>query len=91
MNELVPPNFNQTSAIIRKLADAPASVAHLTFKSQEYDAGLIACLSTIWPVSHNLHWRKVYVSTIPESWKRIPQSALFRLWDMAAGLPSFAC
>ena len=39
VNELVLPNYKQTWANIRKLADAPASVAHLTFKSQEYDAG----------------------------------------------------
>ena len=38
VNELVLPNY-KTWANIRKLADAPASVAHLTFKSQEHDAG----------------------------------------------------
>ncbi len=35
-NELVLPNYKQTWADIRRLADAPASVAHLTFKSKEY-------------------------------------------------------
>ncbi|MEL6417873.1 MAG: arsenate reductase (azurin) large subunit [Pseudomonadota bacterium] len=35
-NELILPNYKQTWADIRKLADAPASVAHLTFKSKEY-------------------------------------------------------
>ena len=39
VNELVLPNYKQTWANIRKISDAPASVAHLTFKSQEYDAG----------------------------------------------------
>ncbi len=36
VNELVLPNYKQTWANIRMLADAPASVAHLTFKSLEY-------------------------------------------------------
>ncbi len=38
-NELVLPNYKQTWADIRKIADAPRSVAHLSFKSQEYDVG----------------------------------------------------
>jgi arsenite oxidase large subunit len=38
-NELVLPNYKQTWADIRKIADAPRSVAHLSFKSQEYDLG----------------------------------------------------
>lgn len=36
VNELVIPNYKQTWANIRKLADAPASVKGLTFKSIEY-------------------------------------------------------
>ena len=36
VNELVLPNYKQTWGDIRKIADAPASVAHLTFKSKEY-------------------------------------------------------
>ena len=35
-NELVIPNYKQTWGNIRKIADAPASVAHLSFKSKEY-------------------------------------------------------
>jgi arsenite oxidase large subunit len=35
-NELVIPNYKQTWGNIRKIADAPASVAHLSFKSNEY-------------------------------------------------------
>lgn len=35
-NELVIPNYKQTWADIRKLADAPKAVAHLSFKSREY-------------------------------------------------------
>ncbi|MEL7471484.1 MAG: arsenate reductase (azurin) large subunit [Pseudomonadota bacterium] len=35
-NELVLPNYKQTWADIRKLADAPAAVQHLSFKSKEY-------------------------------------------------------
>jgi arsenite oxidase large subunit len=38
-NELVLPNYKQTWGNIRKIADAPRSVSHLSFKSQEYDAG----------------------------------------------------
>jgi len=37
-NELVIPDYKQTWADIRKLADAPRAVAHLSFKSQEYTA-----------------------------------------------------
>lgn len=36
VNELVIPNYKQTWGNIRKLADAPASVGHLSFKTQEY-------------------------------------------------------
>jgi arsenite oxidase large subunit len=35
-NELIIPNYKQTWGSIRKLADAPASTRHLSFKSQEY-------------------------------------------------------
>jgi len=38
-NELVIPNYKQTWADIRKLADAPSAVAHLSFKSREYRLG----------------------------------------------------
>ncbi len=38
-NELLIPNYKQTWADIRKIADAPKSVRHLTFKSKEYVAG----------------------------------------------------
>jgi arsenite oxidase large subunit len=36
VNELIIPNYKQTWAAIRKIADMPGSVAHLSFKSQEY-------------------------------------------------------
>jgi arsenite oxidase large subunit len=39
VNELVLPNYKQTWANIRKISDAPPSVAHLSFKSKEYRAG----------------------------------------------------
>jgi arsenite oxidase large subunit len=39
VNEFVIPNYKQTWGNIRKLADAPASTRHLSFKSQEYKAG----------------------------------------------------
>jgi arsenite oxidase large subunit len=39
LNELVIPNYKQTWAAIRKIADAPEGVRHLTFKSQEYAVG----------------------------------------------------
>jgi arsenite oxidase large subunit len=39
VNELVLPNYKQTWANIRKISDAPTSVAHLSFKSKEYRAG----------------------------------------------------
>ena len=35
VNELVIPNYKQTWASIRKLADAPVATRRLTFKSQE--------------------------------------------------------
>lgn len=38
-NELVIPNYKQTWADIRKIADAPKGVGHLTFKSKEYVRG----------------------------------------------------
>ncbi len=38
VNELVIPNYKQTWANIRKLADAPAEVAKISFKSKEYKA-----------------------------------------------------
>jgi len=37
-NELILPNYKQTWGNIRKLADAPKGVAHVTFKSKEYRA-----------------------------------------------------
>ena len=37
-NELILPNYKQTWGNIRKIADAPEVVRHLTFKSQEYKA-----------------------------------------------------
>ncbi len=39
VNELQLPNYKQTWANIRKLADRPATVAHLSFKSKEYQVG----------------------------------------------------
>jgi arsenite oxidase large subunit len=39
VNEFVIPNYKQTWAGIRKIADAPEGVQHLSFKSQEYTAG----------------------------------------------------
>ena len=39
VNELIIPNYKQTWASIRKLADAPAAVEHLSFKTWEYRAG----------------------------------------------------
>ena len=38
-NELIIPNYKQTWAGIRKMADAPELVRHLSFKTQEYAAG----------------------------------------------------
>jgi arsenite oxidase large subunit len=38
-NELILPNYKQTWANIRKLADAPEAVKHLSFKSAEYKSG----------------------------------------------------
>ena len=38
VNELIIPNYKQTWGNIRKLADAPAAVGHLSFKSWEYQA-----------------------------------------------------
>ena len=39
VNEFIIPNYKQTWAAIRKIADAPEGVRHLTFKSQEYTVG----------------------------------------------------
>jgi len=39
VNEFVIPNYKQTWANIRKIADAPEVTRHLTFKSQEYRTG----------------------------------------------------
>ena len=39
VDELIIPNYKQTWGNIRKLADAPEGVRHLTFKSQEYMVG----------------------------------------------------
>jgi arsenite oxidase large subunit len=36
VNEFIIPNYKQTWGAIRKIADAPEAVRHLTFKSQEY-------------------------------------------------------
>jgi arsenite oxidase large subunit len=36
VNEFIIPNYKQTWGSIRKIADAPEGVRHLTFKSQEY-------------------------------------------------------
>jgi len=38
VNELIIPNYKQTWGNIRKIADAPQSVKHLSFKSKEYSA-----------------------------------------------------
>ena len=38
VNELIIPNYKQTWANIRKLADAPEGVKHLSFKSLDYTA-----------------------------------------------------
>ena len=38
VNEFIIPNYKQTWGNIRKIADAPEGVRHLTFKSQEYSA-----------------------------------------------------
>lgn len=39
VNEFIIPNYKQTWASIRKIADAPEGVKGLTFKSQEYSLG----------------------------------------------------
>src|SRR5262245_1036629 len=39
VNELIIPNYKQTWGNIRKIADAPEDVRHLTFKSQNYSVG----------------------------------------------------
>ncbi len=38
-NELIIPNYKQTWGNIRKIADAPKAVSHLSFKSREYGVG----------------------------------------------------
>jgi arsenite oxidase large subunit len=38
VNELIIPNYKQTWGAIRKIANRPGNVAHLSFKSQEYQA-----------------------------------------------------
>jgi len=38
VNEFIIPNYKQTWANIRKLADAPEGVRHLSFKSLDYTA-----------------------------------------------------
>ena len=39
VNEFIIPNYKQTWGNIRKIADAPEGVRHLTFKSQDYPVG----------------------------------------------------
>ena len=39
VNEFIIPNYKQTWGAIRKIADAPEAVRHLTFKSQDYAVG----------------------------------------------------
>ena len=39
VNEFIIPNYKQTWGGIRKIADAPEGVRHLTFKSEEYSVG----------------------------------------------------
>ena len=39
VNEFIIPNYKQTWAAIRKIADAPEGVRHLSFKSEEYATG----------------------------------------------------
>ncbi len=39
VNEFIIPNYKQTWADIRKIADAPEGVKRLTFKSQEFSLG----------------------------------------------------
>ena len=39
VNEFIIPNYKQTWGAIRKIADAPEGVRHLTFKSEEYSTG----------------------------------------------------
>jgi arsenite oxidase large subunit len=39
VNEFIIPNYKQTWGAIRKIADAPEGVRHLSFKSEEYAAG----------------------------------------------------
>jgi arsenite oxidase large subunit len=39
VNEFIIPNYKQTWGNIRKIADAPEGIRHLTFKSQDYAVG----------------------------------------------------
>ena len=39
VNELILPNYKQTWGNIRKISDAPSTVAHISFKSKEYTTG----------------------------------------------------
>jgi arsenite oxidase large subunit len=39
VNELIIPNYKQTWANIRKIADAPEATRRLTFKSQKHVSG----------------------------------------------------
>jgi arsenite oxidase large subunit len=39
VNEFIIPNYKQTWGNIRKIANAPEGVRHLTFKSQDYAVG----------------------------------------------------
>jgi arsenite oxidase large subunit len=39
VNEFIIPNYKQTWGNIRKIADVPEGVRHLTFKSQDYVVG----------------------------------------------------
>jgi arsenite oxidase large subunit len=39
VNEFIIPNYKQTWGAIRKIAEAPEAVRHLTFKSEEYTTG----------------------------------------------------
>jgi len=39
VNEFIIPNYKQTWANVRKLADAPEAVKGLSFKSKEYSTG----------------------------------------------------
>ena len=40
VNEFIIPNYKQTWAAIRRIADAPEGVRHVTFKSEQYQTEL---------------------------------------------------